>query len=168
MGLKLLVVAVAIAIVGIFFAGDADILLYLAPKEPEKAFQGQTIWIVGASSGIGASLAYDFAQSGAQVIVSARRVEMLQELAANIHEKHPSAPAVHVLPLDVTDYTAHAAAVEAVIAKFSRLDMVVLNAGQSQRNLAADAPFEDTYKVNLPYFFPIMSPSFIYFALHFI
>lgn len=142
-----LAVAALVALLGIFFASDADLKLYLSPPLPENAYKGQTVWIVGASSGIGASLAKDFAKAGAQVIVSARRVEMLEKLASEVAQTAPSSPPVHVAPLDVTNYDAHAAVVESIYAKFGKIDVLVLNAGQSQRNLAVDAPFEDTERL---------------------
>jgi dehydrogenase/reductase SDR family protein 7 len=142
-----LVAALSVALLGIYFASDADLRLYLAPAAPANAFEGQVVWIVGASSGIGASLAKDFAASGAQVIISARRLPMLQTLQADVAAAHPTAPKIHVLPLDVTDYAAHAAAVANVYELFHKVDVLVLNAGQSQRNLAVDAPFADTEKL---------------------
>lgn len=142
-----LAVAALAAIAGIFFASDADLKLYLTPQLPDNAYKGQTVWIVGASSGIGASLAKDFAKAGAQVIVSARRVEMLEKLASEVGQIAPSSPPVYVLPLDVTDYEAHASAVDSIYKTFGKIDVLVLNAGQSQRNLAVDAPFQDTEKL---------------------
>eukprot|EP01036_Dinobryon_divergens_P014873 gene14873-20113_t len=49
---------------------DADILVYLLPKLPENAFENKVVWITGASSGIGASLAQVMTQAGARVIIS--------------------------------------------------------------------------------------------------
>ena len=46
---------------------DCDLPLYLLPKTPQQAFKGKIIWITGASSGIGASLARDLTLAGAQV-----------------------------------------------------------------------------------------------------
>jgi dehydrogenase/reductase SDR family member 7B len=155
----LVLIAIPI-ILGIFFSGDADFLLYILPKEPVNAFQNQVVWVVGASSGIGAQLAEDFAKSGAQVIISARRVEMLAALASEIAEKFPQAPAVHVLPLDVTARHQHEPTFQLILQKYKKLDVVVLNAGQSQRNQAKDAPFEDTLKV---YFFQFFLLLFLFY-----
>jgi dehydrogenase/reductase SDR family protein 7 len=132
---------------GIFFASDADFLLYLLPSQPKNAFKDKVVWIVGASSGIGASLAEEFAKSGAKVAISARRVDMLQSLAKKIQAESPDAPAVLVVPLDVTDLAAHDAALQQVLSSFGRIDYLILNAGQSQRNLGISAPLEDTRRL---------------------
>lgn len=129
---------------------DADLLLFLLPKYPAQAFSGQVVWIIGASSGIGAYLAADFASTGAQVVLSARRVEMLEDLAKEIQSKHPSAPVPLVLPLDATNYEAHEPALQVVLSKFGRVDQLALNAGIGQAQEALTTPFEDTQKfINL-------------------
>lgn len=96
-----------------------------------NAFKDKVVWITGASSGIGAQLARDLAKEGAQVVVSARRVSELEQVADSCVGLRP-----FVLPLDVTDYAAQNAAYESILAKFGRVDIVVLNAGRSQRSLA--------------------------------
>lgn len=142
-----MIIPLAVMSLGIFFASDADFLLYLLPAQPAKAYADKVVWIVGASSGIGASLAEEFAKSGAKVAVSARRVDMLQSLAQKIQTEAPDAPAVLVVPLDVTDIAAHDAALQQVVSAFGRIDYLILNAGQSQRNLGLTAPLEDTRRL---------------------
>lgn len=97
------------------------------------AFKGSVIWITGASSGIGASLALDLYKSGAQLILSARRKEQLEEVAAQCLKSTSSRLAPMVLPLDVTDLGAQKVAVNTVLETYGRIDMLVLNAGKSQR-----------------------------------
>ena len=46
-------------------------------------FNGKTIWITGASSGIGEALTYEFSKLGAKIIISARRTEELERVKAN-------------------------------------------------------------------------------------
>ena len=58
----------------------------------------KTIWITGGSTGIGKALAIKFAEKNWNVAVSARRVELLDELSKN-HEN------IFSFPLDVTDKT---------------------------------------------------------------
>lgn len=89
-------------------------------------FERQVVWITGASSGIGASCAQRFAAEGAHVVCSARRADRLQELVAAITTAGGSAEAV---VLDVTDDEACAAAVEGIVARHDRLDVVLANAG---------------------------------------
>lgn len=133
-----------------FYFMDADLLLFLSPKYPPQAFSGQVVWIIGASSGIGAYLAVDFASTGAQVVLSARRVEMLENLVKEIQAKHPTAPAPLVLPLDATNFELHEPTLQTVLSKFGKVDQLILNAGIGQAQEALTTPFEDTQKfINL-------------------
>ena len=65
----------------------------------------ETIWIIGASEGIGASLARAWAQRGARLILSARSSSRLEEMVANLGGGHVA------IPLDVTDRASIDAAV---------------------------------------------------------
>lgn len=80
--------------------------------------EAETIWIIGASDGIGAALAREWAERGARLILSARSLNRLEELAACLGTRHVS------LALDVTDRASiDAAAVK--IARIGALDRVV-------------------------------------------
>ena len=81
-----------------------------------------SIWITGASTGIGRELALTLARAGAKVAVSARSREKLDELAG-------LAPGILMVPLDVTDQAATALAFATIEAKIGPLDLVILNAG---------------------------------------
>jgi NADP-dependent 3-hydroxy acid dehydrogenase YdfG len=85
--------------------------------------------VTGASSGLGAELAIQLTGLGAQVIMSARRLEKLQEVAKKCVGTHKPA----LIPLDVTDYDASTSAYAEVKARWGQVDMIVLNAGRSQR-----------------------------------
>ncbi len=80
--------------------------------------EAETIWIIGASDGIGAALARAWAARGARLILSARSAGRLEELAASL------GPAHMVLPLDVSDRASLDAAAER-IAPVGPLDRVV-------------------------------------------
>ena len=80
-------------------------------------------------------------KSGAQVVISARRDNMLVSVAKEC-EKFGLKPVV--LPLDVTVATQAKEAYDSIIAKYGRIDSVVLNAGRSQRNLAVDTSLDET------------------------
>jgi short-subunit dehydrogenase len=84
------------------------------------------VWITGASAGIGRALALAWARRGYRVALSARRIELLQNLA---HEITQMGGEALVLPVDVTRETDLSAAVEQMIAKWGRLDVAVANAG---------------------------------------
>lgn len=106
-------------------------------QQPES-FQDKVIWITGASSGIGEALARSFAARGASVVLSARREAQLQRVQQQLLEAGASADQVLVLPLDVVDYEAMPAAVVAVRESFGRIDMLINNAGISQRSFCVD------------------------------
>jgi NAD(P)-dependent dehydrogenase (short-subunit alcohol dehydrogenase family) len=87
---------------------------------------GKTVLITGASSGIGAHLARVASDAGARVVLGARRVERLQQLAIEIVKRGGQALAV---PLDVTHRDSVEAAFDAAEAAFGRVDVVLNNAG---------------------------------------
>ncbi|HVR91135.1 MAG TPA: SDR family NAD(P)-dependent oxidoreductase [Novosphingobium sp.] len=99
------------------------------------SFSGQAVWITGASSGIGAALARALANQGARLILSGRNVAALEAVAADCGE-------TLVLPFETTDRAAIAPAIEQALqwsAKSSGgIDLLVNNAGISQRSLAVD------------------------------
>jgi short-subunit dehydrogenase len=81
---------------------------------------GRTIWIVGASSGIGAALATELVGRGARVAISARREDGLNTVAQG---------RMAVVPVDVTHRAALDAAADRVRDELGAIDMVVYNAG---------------------------------------
>lgn len=101
----------------------------MALNPPLRDWTGKNVWLVGASSGIGEACASLLHERGANVFVSARQVERLQDWVT----RHPGtdvqgrARAV-ALPLDVTDRRALQFAVEAITAR-GALDLVVYCAG---------------------------------------
>lgn len=91
-------------------------------------FDGLVAWITGGGSGIGRACAVELARRGAHVVVSGRREGPLQETAA-LCQAH--GVRTLTLAVDVTDPDAQDAAVQAIVDKFSRLDVVLANAGCS-------------------------------------
>ena len=87
-----------------------------------KLGDGSRVWVTGASSGIGAALVTELAGRGCRVAASARRAELLEELAATAEGE------VVPVPADVTDRDAMLAAAESIRARFGAIDLVVLNA----------------------------------------
>ncbi len=98
----------------------------------------QTVWITGASSGIGEALALRYAREGASLVLSARRKDELERVAGLCRDAGLPADQVLVLPLDVTDWESLPAAVQAVLDTFGAIDLLVNNAGVSQRSLCKD------------------------------
>jgi NADP-dependent 3-hydroxy acid dehydrogenase YdfG len=101
-------------------------------------FQEQVVWITGASSGIGEALAVEMVAAGAKLILSARREAELMRVKAACVSAGANADDVFVLTLDVTDETSMAEKVGAAHQKWGRIDMLLNNAGISQRSLCVD------------------------------
>lgn len=95
-------------------------------------FEGKTVWITGASSGIGAAFAAAVGAQGGRVILSGRRRDALEQVAAGL------AVESLVLPFEATDWAALPDAVGRAAGWTGRIDMLVNNAGISQRSLAID------------------------------
>ncbi len=113
----------------------------------------RVVWITGASSGIGAELARSFAARGAHVVVSARRIDRLRTLVDGLSE-----PDRHmIVPLDVTRTETHAAAFEAVLARFGHLDTLVLNAGIGQRSAVREVDLAVERRIMDINFFGVLS-----------
>jgi NAD(P)-dependent dehydrogenase (short-subunit alcohol dehydrogenase family) len=89
-------------------------------------FAGKVALITGASRGFGRALAMEFAREGADVAVSARRLELLETLARDIEGLGRRALA---LKCDVTREDEVRQALAATVSRFGTLDVVVANAG---------------------------------------
>lgn len=106
-------------------------------------YKEKVVWITGASSGIGEHLAYALAEQGAKLILSSRNEKELQRVKNNCHNDAD----ILIIPLDVTDFAAMPAAVETASAKFGKIDILINNAGISQRALAKDTQLEVDQKI---------------------
>lgn len=89
---------------------------------------GKTVFITGASSGIGRALAAELARRGHDLFLTARRLDALEGLREEILAPHPERT-VAVRALDVTDYADIPRALEEASSLLGRLDIVVANAG---------------------------------------
>jgi NAD(P)-dependent dehydrogenase (short-subunit alcohol dehydrogenase family) len=88
----------------------------------------KTVFITGASSGIGRALALELADRGYDLFLTARRLDALEEVRAEVATRDP-ARRVEVRQLDVTDDADVAAAIAEAAEKLGRCDIVVANAG---------------------------------------
>ena len=88
-----------------------------------EMWKDKRCWIVGASTGIGASLADLLLAKGARVAISARRREPLDAIAAKFGAN------VAVLPLDINDSGELERATNAIVARWGGVDVVVCMAG---------------------------------------
>lgn len=87
-----------------------------------------TILITGASSGLGAEMARQFADLGYDLAITARRTERLDELAAEITAKHADRKVI-TKALDVNDDEAVFGVFKEVATEFGHLDRAIINAG---------------------------------------
>ncbi|HIU10249.1 MAG TPA: SDR family oxidoreductase [Candidatus Avidehalobacter gallistercoris] len=111
---------------------------------------GQTAVVTGASTGLGLQMAKAFASQGANVVLLARRLNLLEENAAAIKQEF----GVQALPLacDITDVEKVRGAVTAVMSKFGRVDILVNNAGTGAVAPAVeitDDQFNNELKIDL-------------------
>jgi short-subunit dehydrogenase len=84
------------------------------------------VWITGASSGIGKAMAFEWARLGFKVVLSARRKELLEEIALEIRNSGGEAL---VVPVDIMEEKSIEDAVQRIITTWGRLDIAVANAG---------------------------------------
>ncbi|MEU9844276.1 SDR family oxidoreductase, partial [Actinomadura sp. NPDC048032] len=90
--------------------------------------EGKTALVTGASRGIGKAIATALAAEGANVVLSSRKQEALDEVAKEIRAAHPGA-GVLAKAAHVGDAEQAAACVDAAVAEFGGLDVLVNNAG---------------------------------------
>jgi len=126
---------------------DSDILTFIYSyygKTPAEAFDDKVVWVTGSSSGIGEGLARELAKCNSKIVLTARRQDELERvklecLALNKKLKNED---ILVLPMDMTDYSSHQPAFDRVIEHFGRLDVLISNAGRSQRANWVDIEIE--------------------------
>lgn len=115
-----------------------------------KTLKDKTVWITGASSGIGEALAIVCARDGARLVLTARRDEELMRVAAKTGLPPES---ILILPADLYHYEHVQSLADQVITHFGRIDVLFNNAGISSRALAMESPIEIDRKVmDLDYF----------------
>lgn len=92
-------------------------------NQPIIEWYGKHVWLIGASTGIGAALAQQLIARGAKLALSSRHIDQLAALA----EQHPQQ--AWLLPLDITDISAFEQAHQQVRATFPAIDVVIFMAG---------------------------------------
>lgn len=101
-------------------------------SKTQTFFRGRAVLITGASSGIGAELAWQLGQAGAQLTLAARRKELLEKLAKRIVDApraHGDKAAPLVVQCDVTQDGSLQKAVEESVRHWGKLDVAIANAG---------------------------------------
>jgi short-subunit dehydrogenase len=98
----------------------------------------KVVWITGASSGIGEAVSYEMSRLGYRIIISARRKEALLQVQENCFDSKK----VAVLPMDISKTDLAEKHVQEAIALFGQVDILINNAGISQRSLIQDTQFK--------------------------
>jgi len=101
-------------------------------------FDKKTVWITGASSGIGEQMAYAYAKEGARLILSARRAAALEM----VKQQCPQPKDVLVLPLDLMQIDEMPQKVAQALAWAGQVDVLVNNGGISQRAYVQETSME--------------------------
>jgi NAD(P)-dependent dehydrogenase (short-subunit alcohol dehydrogenase family) len=106
------------------------------PARTRIRLRGKRVLITGASSGIGEAGAEAFAAEGAEVIVVARRADLLESLSQRIADAGGTAAAI---PCDLADLDAVDELADTVESRFGGVDILVNNAGRSIRRPLAES-----------------------------
>jgi NAD(P)-dependent dehydrogenase (short-subunit alcohol dehydrogenase family) len=101
---------------------------------------GRVAFVTGASSGLGAQFARTLSQSGAAVVLAARRIDRLKTLRAELESMGGDA---HVVELDVTDPDSIKSAVAHAETEMGTIDILINNSGVSTTQKLVDVSPED-------------------------
>lgn len=110
-------------------------------------FNGQTIFITGASSGLGEELGRRFFREGASLALFARRHEKLAALKAELESTTRPDQAVEIFPCDVSDFDETARAVDHLADAVGPPDLLINNAGILEEGYFEDLPLDSFRKV---------------------
>jgi short-subunit dehydrogenase len=105
---------------------------------------GKTVWITGASSGIGEQLVYACARRGAKLIISSNQEQQLKTVQSNCEKMGSSC---FVIPFDLSVAEQVNSAGLAVINKFKTIDILINNGGISQRASVLETSVETIRKI---------------------
>lgn len=113
-----------------------------------KNLNNKTVWITGASDGIGKALAIQLADEGARIILTARSIDKLKTVQSALKgDNHV------VFPMDLMKTGAIPEAVESILSQVGTVDILINNAGISQRSLVKDTDVSvDRRIMELDYF----------------
>ncbi|MBU6468213.1 MAG: SDR family NAD(P)-dependent oxidoreductase [Betaproteobacteria bacterium] len=101
--------------------------MFFSSNPPIHSWKNKVIWIVGASSGIGASLASLLATQGARLVLSARSQEKLEHVARQCQTLSSHAP--HILPCDINSEDDIGSTYQAIIQQYEQIHLVILSSG---------------------------------------
>ena len=113
-------------------------------------YKDKTVWITGASSGIGVELATLFAKEGARVIISSHEAEELEGVRKKLE---PVSEDVHTVVFNLDNPVEVQSTAEKVLKEFGRVDVLMNNGGISQRSEVTETPLEiDRRLMEIDYF----------------
>jgi len=114
----------------------------------------KTVWITGASSGIGQALASEYVNRGAKVILSSPEMDKLNALSDNFNSLRPGSSIV--VPLDLEKRNEIPGIAARTIKQAGRIDILINSAGISQRSQVIETPVEIDRKIfEINYFGPV-------------
>ncbi|CAG8475382.1 12453_t:CDS:2 [Acaulospora colombiana] len=93
-----------------------------------KRLKNKNVLITGASAGIGEACAKEFAKSGSNLILAARRIERLERLKQELLSENPEVK-IHTHQLDVRDKSSVDSLISSLPAELKEIDILVNNAG---------------------------------------
>ena len=128
-----------------------------------SCLRGKIALVTGAAQGIGEGVALEMARAGADIIIGDLNVIKAEEVAKKIGEMGGNALAIE---LDVTDTVSIQRVIEIALSKYSKIDVLVNNAGVVQEGLGdetRDEDFDLCYKVNLKSIWLMSNMLFPYF-----
>lgn len=113
-------------------------------------FKNKTVWIIGASSGIGKALAIDFAKHKANLVISSRKINELEKVKTECLNQTKNCS---IIPLDLEKNSDYKHKVDEVIQKHKTIDYLIVNGGVSQRSFASETPLDiDRKLMEINYF----------------
>lgn len=118
--------------------------LLLQEISEQMNYSGKTVWITGASSGIGAELARLFAQEGARVLISSHEAEELEGVRKSLE---PVSREVYTVVFNLGNPDEVKATAEKVLAEYGRVDVLMNNGGISTRAEAIETSIEMDRKI---------------------
>lgn len=116
-------------------------------SDPRRQFDlaGRTVVVTGGSGGLGSTIAAGLAACGADLVVVGRAADRLEEVVSGIRDAGGRAVGISA---DITVPEDRAAVVDAAVAEYGRLDVLVNNAGVTRRVVTAELSVEDYRNVH--------------------
>ncbi len=109
--------------------------LFGLPPQRWQNLDGKTVWVTGAGTGFGRSLAVGLAAAGARVVLSGRRREKLEESLKEMRDLEINTDRCLVLPVDITDQESLTSAIADIKATTGQLHGLINNAGTFRTGL---------------------------------